>query len=205
MRSSLEDIPDEIIRHILLYLPPEDTLENFQLLSRRYQHLANESLLWRWHCQHSFRHWHPDHDFHEKLTVRASSVDWRGLWTRRKRNNNRVARLLDGVLSTKVGQLKKLKQICELGYDAKDYLLEQCRADDSAEDVLARRYHANSALDSIHRGVAVEVWSRYQGHALSSRNLDTALGAFDMFVLHDQPHDLDYVCFDLHCTPKAPG
>lgn len=205
MRSSLEDIPDEIVRHILLYLPPEDTLENFQLLSRRYRHLATEPLLWRWHCRHSFRHWRPEHKLHEKLRARASSVDWRGLWITRKRNNNRVARLLAGVIATKVGQLKRLKQICELGYDAKDYLLEQCRVDDSAEDVLARRYHASSALDSIHRGVAVEVWSRYQGQALSSRNLDTALGAFDMFVLHDQPHDLDYVCFGLPCTPEAPG
>ena len=56
------------------------------------------------------------------------------------------------------------------------------------------RYYANSALDSIHRGIAVEVWSGYQGAALSARGLDRAVGAFDMFVLHDQPQDLDYVC-----------
>lgn len=55
------------------------------------------------------------------------------------------------------------------------------------------RYYANSALDSIHRGVAIELWSRYQGQPLSSEGLDTALGAFDMFVLHDQEQDLDYV------------
>ncbi|KAL2258361.1 hypothetical protein VTK26DRAFT_8362 [Humicola hyalothermophila] len=193
MPSSLEDIPDEIIRHILIYLPPQDALINFQLLSRRFHHLANEALLWRWHCQQSFRYWNPDHRFQEKLTALASSVDWRGLWIKRKRNNNRVARLLDGVLSTKVGYLKRLQQICELGNDAKDYLLEQCHVDESAADFLARRYHANLALDSIHRGAAVEVWSRYQGQALSSRDLDTALGAFDMFVLHDQPYDLDYI------------
>ncbi len=42
--------------------------------------------------------------------------------------------------------------------------------------------------------MAVELWSRYQGQALSSVGLDTALGAFDMFVLHDQEQDLDYVC-----------
>jgi F-box protein 21 len=41
--------------------------------------------------------------------------------------------------------------------------------------------------------VAVEVWSRYQGQALSSEHLDTALGAFDMFVVHDREHNLDYV------------
>lgn len=39
----------------------------------------------------------------------------------------------------------------------------------------------------------MDLWSRYQGRALSSEGLDTALGAFDMFVLHDQEQDLDYV------------
>jgi F-box protein 21 len=100
---------------------------------------------------------------------------------------------LDGVIATKLGQLKRMQGICEMGYDVKDYLLEQCHVDDDAEDVLARRYYANSALDSIHRGAAVELWSRYQGRALSSEGLDTALGAFDMFVLHDREEDLDYV------------
>jgi len=55
------------------------------------------------------------------------------------------------------------------------------------------RYYASTALGSIHRGVAVELWSRYQGRALSSQGLDTALGAFDMFVLYDQEQDVDYV------------
>lgn len=139
MRSSLEDVPDEIIRHILLYLPPEHTLASFQLVSRRYHHLANEPLLWRWHCQHSFRYWNLEHQFQERLTALASSVDWRGLWTMRKRGNSKAARLLDGIILTKVGQLKRMQGICELGYDVKDYLLEQCHADESAEDVLARR------------------------------------------------------------------
>jgi F-box protein 21 len=139
MRSSLEHVPDEIIRHILLYLPPEYTLACFQLVSRRYHHLANEPLLWRWHCQSSFRHWNPEHQFQERLRVLASSVDWRGLWITRKRRNNKAARLLDGVISTKVGQSRKLGGICKLGYDVKDYLLEQCHVDESAEDVLARR------------------------------------------------------------------
>lgn len=139
MRSSLEDVPDEIIRHILLYLPPEYTLASFQLVSRRYHHLANEPLLWRFHCQSSFRYWNPEHRLDERLAALASSVDWRGLWTKRKRRNYKAARLLDGVISTKVGQLKRLGGICELGYDVKDYLLEQCHVDESAEDVLARR------------------------------------------------------------------
>jgi F-box protein 21 len=139
MRSSLEDVPDEIIRHILLYLPPEYTLASFQLVSRRYRHLANEPLLWRRHCQSSFRYWNPEHQLQERLRALASSVDWRGLWSTRKRRNNKAARLLDDAISTKVGQSRTLGGICKLGYDVKDYLLEQCHVDESAEDVLARR------------------------------------------------------------------
>jgi F-box protein 21 len=136
---SLEDFPDEIIRHILLYLPPEDNHERFQLVSRRLHHLANESLLWRWHCTTSFNYWHPRHKLREKLAARASSVNWKALWLQRRRSNLEVARLLDEILSSKVGQLSRLQQICELGYDAKDYLLDQCHVDESADDVLARR------------------------------------------------------------------
>lgn len=139
MGSSLEDIPDEIIRHILLYLPPDDTLESFQFLSRRYHHLANESLLWRWHCRNSFRFWNHEHKLAEKLAALASSTDWKALWVARKRRNTKAARLLDGVIATKRGQLRRLQGICEMGYDVKDYLLEQCHVDDAAEDALARR------------------------------------------------------------------
>lgn len=57
------------------------------------------------------------------------------------------------------------------------------------------RYYANSALDSIHRGMAVEIWSKcYETGTDPYSGLDRALGAFDLFVLHDQPQDLEYVC-----------
>lgn len=136
---SLDDVPDEIIRQILDFVSPDNNLACVQLLSKRFNHLANEPLLWRYHCRTSFHYWHSDHRFREKLEQKAPEVDWKALWTTRKRANVRIANLLDGILSTKVGRLKKLEQICLLGYDAKDFLLEQCHADDCAEDVLARR------------------------------------------------------------------
>jgi len=137
--ASLDAFADEIIRHILTFVSPEDALGSIQLLSHRFHALSNEPLLWKYYCQNSFVYWHPDHGFHEKLTARASSVEWKKLWLERKRGNADVARLLNGILTTKVGQLKKLQKICQLGYDAKDYLLEQCHCHGSAEDVLARR------------------------------------------------------------------
>lgn len=52
-----------------------------------------------------------------------------------------------------------------------------------------------TALDSIHRGVAVGIWYTYQESPLTRRGLEQALGAFDLFVLHDQPQDIDYASF----------
>jgi F-box protein 21 len=138
--ASLDSFPDEIIRVVLNFVSPEDNLASVQPLSRRFNHLAEEPLLWRHYCCCTWRHWHPDHKFGDKLAARASSVDWKSLWLWRQRNRVEVARLFDGMLSTRVGQLKSFEQICLKGYDAKDFLLEQCRTDDSAEDVLARRY-----------------------------------------------------------------
>ena len=139
MRDSLDYIPDEIIRHILLYLPPEDTLERFQFLSRRCYVLSNEPLLWRWHCRTSFRFWNPEHRIAEHLPLLASSVEWKRIWLTRKRKNTKAAQLLDGVIASKFGRLKRMRGICEMGLDVKDYLLEQCHVGDTVEDVLARR------------------------------------------------------------------
>jgi len=137
---SLDDVPDEIVRHVLLFVSPEDNLGSVQLIARRLGHLANEPLLWRYHCRRSFKYWAPEHRLLEKLAAKASEVEWKELWIERKRLNIRNRRLFDGLLSTKVGRLRKLGKICELGYDAKDFLLEQLYADDSVPDVLARRY-----------------------------------------------------------------
>ena len=137
--SSLADCPDEIIRHVLDYVPPEDNLQSVQLLSGRFRSIANEPLLWKGHCLGSFCFWSSEHKLHEKLAARAPDVEWKKLWVAKKSRSTRVARLLDGIIATKVGQLKKIQQICLLGYDAKDYLLAQCYANEFGEDNLARR------------------------------------------------------------------
>ncbi|KAK5653532.1 hypothetical protein OQA88_8791 [Cercophora sp. LCS_1] len=197
MPASLVNFPDEIIRHILEFVSPEDNLRSIQLVSRQLHHVANDALLWKYYCSHSFLYWDPKHQFHRKLLQRASSVKWKDLWLTRERHNGRIADWFEGILQTKVGQLTRLRSICLLGYDSKDYLLDQYQCADDADDVLARRYYAMSALDSIHRGIAVDVWSKYQGSPLTGRGLEEALGAFDMFVLHDAPHDLNYITREL--------
>ncbi|KAH7154861.1 Transglutaminase-like superfamily-domain-containing protein [Dactylonectria estremocensis] len=193
----LDHVPDEIIHHLLYYVSPEDNLSSFQLLSHRSNRLANEPLLWKYHCRSTFRFWNPEHGFLRRLTERASTVDWKRLFILRKTRNVMISHLLDGILETKVGRLMKIEHISRMGYDAKDFLLEQCQADDSVQDVLARRYYSNSILDSIHRSLAIEEWYQIQpinnmpGQHASNASLERVLGAFDLFVLHDQPGDLD--------------
>jgi F-box protein 21 len=59
---------------------------------------------------------------------------------------------------------------------------------DPSDDV---RFYANTALDHLHRGIALEQWWRLsRGDSIA---LDRALGAFDLFVLHDRPGDLHEV------------
>lgn len=50
-----------------------------------------------------------------------------------------TSRLLDSLLSTQVGRIHKFQRIVEIGYDAKDCLLQHLAVDENAEDVLARR------------------------------------------------------------------
>lgn len=71
---------------------------------------------------------------------------------------------------------------------------------------LCSRYYSCTVLDSIHRSLAIEEWAKYQrftqraGPNVSNvdrlnggMRLERALGAFDMFMLHDNEGDLDEV------------
>jgi F-box protein 21 len=136
--ASLSTIPDELVSQVLYHLSAIDSL-TVQLLSRRFQSLANEPLLWRFYCQ-KFRFWNSEHGFKEKLGGRAADTDWKQLWLLRQRRNARIARLLDGLMASQVGRIRKFEQIGALGLDAKDFLMQQSAlGDDEAEDALARR------------------------------------------------------------------
>lgn len=139
MSVSLGLVPDEIIQHILEYTPPEDTLRHFQLASRRCCRIANEPTLWRYYCIGSFEYWSPRHNIGEKLRSKDKNIDWKSLFISRKRVNRHAAKLLDDVLATRARRYQRIEQICKLEYDVKDFLLQQSRVGDDAEDVLARR------------------------------------------------------------------
>ncbi|KAI0023483.1 hypothetical protein F4780DRAFT_84229 [Xylariomycetidae sp. FL0641] len=205
---SFDALPDELVQQILHYLTPEETLRNIALVSKRYNRIADEPILWKYYCRSSFKYWQGEHGFKEKLGGRLHNVDWKGLYLLRLARNSRIAELVDEIVASRVSRLQKTEEICRYGYDAKDYLLTQCRVDDSVQDVLARRYYACTALDSIHRSLAIEEWAKYQRYAARrldenpldktrlncGMQLERALGAFDMFMLHDNEGDLDEIC-----------
>ncbi|PTB62445.1 hypothetical protein BBK36DRAFT_1163127 [Trichoderma citrinoviride] len=194
--SSLDRVPDEIIGHLLYYISPYD-LANVQLVSHRFYRLANSALLWRHHCRSSFHFWHPRHRFHEKTAALAQETNWKDLFIYRNARNRQVAHLLNDIIRTKVNRVRGFEIIGQIGYDAKDFLLGQCQTPPSAEDGLARRYYSNALLDTIHKHIAIHEWHSLMQSAQpssirqASEQLERALGAFDLFVLHDQPGDLD--------------
>ncbi|OTB02373.1 hypothetical protein M426DRAFT_322639 [Hypoxylon sp. CI-4A] len=204
---SLPSLPDEIVHQILLYVPPEETLSNVALTSRRFHRVAQEPLLWRSYCEDTFKYWDASHHFKERLRANAHRTNWKRLFLLRRKGNADIARLVDGIVASRVFRLQKMEQICRYGYDAKDYLLSQCRIPDSVDDVLARRYYSCSVLDSIHRSLAIEEWAKYQKYAARriaentpnseqlncGMRLERALGAFDMFMLHDNEGDMDEI------------
>ncbi|KAH8903896.1 hypothetical protein BR93DRAFT_931005 [Coniochaeta sp. PMI_546] len=183
---------DELLLHIFADVPPEDNLRSLQLVCKKFYRVANDQTIWKRNCCTSFRYWQDEHWFHDKVAKEKSDVDWKEVWLRRKRTEAHISRLFDGILETKIGRLERFRDICQYGYDAKDFLLEQVHTLEDAEDVLARRYFGMMILDSLHRGMAVEVWSRLHDTERAP-SLEQAFGAFDMFVLHDQPQDLDYI------------
>lgn len=205
--SPFDRLPDELIHQILYFLSPEESLLVIPQLSKRFYRIAQTPLLWKYYCATGFRYWQSGHNINDKLRNRAADVDWKALFTVRISRNRRIAQLLDGIVASRVSRLHKTEEICRFGYDAKDYLLSQCHISDDAEDVLARRYYSCNVLDSIHRSLAIEEWAKYQQHAfrLDSDNitstdrlrcgmrLERALGAFDMFVLHDNEGDMDEI------------
>ena len=138
VRSSLHDLPDEVIQNIIRLLPP-NCVPAVELTSRRLNRLANEPLLWRRHCHIGFKHWDSRHNIRQKFAASASAVDWKDLFTRRYQLEQTTTKLLEDILTSQTDRIRKIQEIIDLGYDVKDVLLRHHHVQDGAEDVLARR------------------------------------------------------------------
>lgn len=136
---SFHNLPDEVLRNLLFYLDPADTLERFQFIDHRAARLVRDPLLWRYHCFHGFKLWDSSHEIAARTQRPVSEFDWKRLFIQRTAQNAYVAQLFEEILVTRLDRWAKIEEICDLGYDAKEFLIEQCNAPESSEDALARR------------------------------------------------------------------
>ena len=147
-RNSIGRLPNELLQHVLLYLPAL-SVAAFERVCRRFFGIVG-AFNWRNLCQADFRYWHPSHKIQSKLDADRENVDWKEVFTQRYRSHRETTRLLNSILSTQVGRIDKFQQIVGIGYDAKDCLLEHLAVDEDAEDVLARRYASSCSLQACH-------------------------------------------------------
>jgi F-box protein 21 len=136
---SLTYLPDEIIQQILIYIPPLDTIGSVQQVCRRLNRLANEALLWRYHCKVGFKYWDSKHRIKQKFLGSVNDMDWKTLFAHRKMVDKKTTETLDSILQGQTNRIQKFGTIGNFGYDAKDTLLRHCHTSDGVDDVLARR------------------------------------------------------------------
>lgn len=135
-------LPDEIIHHIIYHLDPLEILWSFQRVNRRAALLAQAPLIWKANCKHSFKFWSPSHDYSTLETLPVADVSWKDLFVLRAKKNARASLLFREIMTTKLRRWEKFEEICEMGYDAKDFLIQQCAVDGSSELGLATRSSA---------------------------------------------------------------
>ncbi|TKA27896.1 hypothetical protein B0A50_03961 [Salinomyces thailandicus] len=187
-QSPFGSLPDELLEAIIFHLPPIDTLA-FAATCRRSGKIAHEPLVWRRHCISEYRYWQPRHENKEKLRLPPTQTKWRQLFNERKRTDTEAMTIFEELLETQQARYERMEKIAAMGYDVKDLMLSIVdETPDEAEDVLARRYHANAILGTIHRRTAVEKWARLQRQQMV--RLEEVLGAYDLFVLSGRRGDL---------------
>jgi F-box protein 21 len=138
MVSSLGNLPEEVLHSILCCCDPVSSAALGQT-ARRLRSVSNESLLWRFYCLKYFQYWDHSHDLQENLHRPAALVNWKALYISRHRVDRATTRLLDSILSSQTGRLKKVRMIIHFGYDIKDTLLHHAAAGSEVDDYLARR------------------------------------------------------------------
>ena len=185
----LAGLPDELFELIIIHLLPADCLA-FGATCRRTNKITYEPLVWRRHCVQTYRYWESHHGLAEKLAQPPAQTKWQLLFKKRQQTDMFIAETFEALLDSQKDRIDRMEQIARLGYDAKDFLVRQRdETGDSAEDVLARRFHADAILGQIHRATALEKWDRL--HKRQMVRLEEALGAYDLFVLAGHRGDLN--------------
>ncbi|KAI0475741.1 Hemimethylated DNA-binding protein YccV like-domain-containing protein [Xylariaceae sp. FL0804] len=143
---------------------------------------------------------------------RTHKRTWHERFCERARVDAEALVLFDRMLSTKQRRDERIEAIAALGYDVKDLLLRlQDETPETAQDVLARRYHASIIIGLIHRSKALDTWTRLRNWKLRSERsvegghveqqllgalrvpLEEAMVAFDLFILAGKSGDAEDV------------
>ncbi|KAK4549025.1 hypothetical protein LTR36_007481 [Oleoguttula mirabilis] len=186
--SPFATLPDELLEAIVFHLPPAATIA-FSATCKRSNKITYEPLVWRRHCVQEWRYWESRHELKEKLRLPPVQTKWRHLFNERRRIDKEALELFDALLLVQQARVDRMEKVAAVGYDAKDLMLRQRdETRDEAEDLLARRYHANAILGQIHRTTALDKWGRLQRRQMV--RLEEVLGAYDLFVLSGGRGDL---------------
>ncbi|KAB8342974.1 hypothetical protein FH972_022569 [Carpinus fangiana] len=186
--STLSALPDEIVDHILTFLPPE-SLAVVSGVSKNLAALSGTNLAWRLYCRTEWQHWHPRHNIRGLLRGAAADTDWKALFILRKRIDRQTSNDFEHVLAKQLDRIPHIESIVSRAYDAKDVLLGHLRCRDDAEDVLARRYWAGEILASIERVIAIDIWEKLRDG--ENVPLEHALGSLDLWIAQQPAYDLD--------------
>jgi F-box protein 21 len=194
-------LPDELIEAIVAYLPPADTVA-FGATCKRCNKITYVPLVWRRHCLQGWKHWEEQHELRDKLERPPAQTKWRLLFQQRQKTDEEALETFKALLPTRQRRIERMEAVAKMGYDVKDLMLKQRdETPEDAEDVLARRYHANAILGQIHRKTALDRWLRLQRHQMVK--LEEVLGAYDLFVLAGRKGDLNDIDRELDRLAKA--
>jgi F-box protein 21 len=155
----LIDLPDEVIQNVLFRLNYTSALA-LEATCRRFRDVANEALLWKSFCRDGWKKWHPRHNFKAKIAG-SEFNGWKGLFAERTQSHREVCALIESIVEVDVNRIRKVERIVELGWDAKDALLDGFRlAHLSEKSVLAQRWDlaanlAASCVDDSETGIGL--------------------------------------------------
>lgn len=191
----VERLPSELIQNVFSFATVHD-LVSCDAVSRRFNELVRSAQqLWRYHCIHQYRYWHPRHEFDRRLHDPRFHTNWRDLFITRKETDRKLQDIFDGLVNSQVGRLAKSVSLVNEGEDAKDFLLRQSHTPSNAEDYLARTWWSEKILSQIQRRSAVQTWTALR-HGDTTISLERALACVDLFVVPRAPESPDEV--ELH-------
>lgn len=179
---TLLQLPDELLDCVISQIAAPGDTHRFGLTCKRAQRLTWVSLVWRQYCLTTWKFWTPRHDISGRLARPPLHSDWRQLYVERVRIDRAAAGVFEVLLLSQQSRVQRMQDIAAKGCDVRDFLYRlKDHTPDDAEDVLARRWHAEAILGMVHRASAVELWRRLlSGEELS---LEEALSGYELFVL----------------------